>query len=35
MGLGGWPDVSTSETREHAANARRDVRFGIVLLKND
>ncbi|MEM7068715.1 MAG: integrase arm-type DNA-binding domain-containing protein [Pseudomonadota bacterium] len=29
MGLGPWPDVSLSEAREHAANARRNVRFGI------
>ena len=29
MGLGRWPDVSLAEAREHAANARRDVRFGI------
>ena len=28
MGLGRWPDVSLAEAREHAANARRDVRFG-------
>ena len=28
MGLGRWPDVSLSEAREHAANARRSVRFG-------
>jgi len=29
MGLGRWPDVSLSEAREHAANARRNVRFGV------
>lgn len=29
MGLGRWPDVSLAEAREHAANARRDVRFGL------
>ena len=29
MGLGRWPDVSLAEAREHAATARRNVRFGI------
>ena len=29
MGLGRWPDVSLSEAREHAASARKRVRFGI------
>lgn len=29
MGLGRWPDVTLAEAREHAAAARRNVRFGI------
>lgn len=29
MGLGRWPDVSIAEARQHAANARKEVRNGI------
>ncbi len=29
MGIGPWPDVTIAEAREHAANARRNVRFGV------